>query len=80
MVCVGDSEDVHLFEVIDGGREFHKVTTYKGTSRPPSLPMKKVREGLLAGATDSGFSTAWSRDGRKFAVAAQGSSLHSSRN
>ena len=31
MVCVGDSEDVHLFEVVDGGREFHKVTTYKGT-------------------------------------------------
>jgi hypothetical protein len=35
MVCVGDSEDVHLFEVIDGGREFHKVTTYKGTSWAP---------------------------------------------
>lgn len=31
MVCVGDSEDVHLFEVIDGGRDFRKVTTYKGT-------------------------------------------------
>jgi len=30
MVCVGDSEDVHLFEVIDGGRDFRKVTTYKG--------------------------------------------------
>jgi hypothetical protein len=26
-------------------------------------------------ATDSGFSTAWSRDGRKFAVASQGESL-----
>ena len=33
MVCVGDSEDVHLFEVIDGGRDFQKVTTYKGTSQ-----------------------------------------------
>jgi hypothetical protein len=32
MVCVGDSEDVHLFEVIDGGRDFRKVTTYKGKS------------------------------------------------
>lgn len=31
MVCVGDSEDVHLFEVIDGGRDFRKVTTYKGS-------------------------------------------------
>ena len=45
MVCVGDSEDVHLFEVIDGGREFHKVTTYKGTSNP--FPSNEKGERML---------------------------------
>lgn len=53
MVSVGDSTDVYLFEVLDGGREFRKIKQYSA-------------------ATDSGFSTAWSRDGRKFAVASQG--------
>lgn len=56
MVTVGDSTDVFLYEVIDGGREFRKI-------------------GVYSGATDSesgwGFSTAWSKDGRKFAVASQ---------
>jgi hypothetical protein len=42
MVCVGDSEDVHLFEVIDGGRDFRKVTTYKGKSE-----RKWSNEGLV---------------------------------
>lgn len=32
MVSVGDSEEVYLFEVVDGGREFRKVATYKGLS------------------------------------------------
>lgn len=52
MVSVGDSTDVSLFEIIDGGREFKRVATYSA-------------------ATDSGFSTSWSSDGRKFAVASQ---------
>lgn len=30
MVSVGDSDEVYLFEVVDGGREFRKVATYKG--------------------------------------------------
>ncbi|WVQ78405.1 hypothetical protein IAT38_000491 [Cryptococcus sp. DSM 104549] len=52
MVSVGDSTDVNLFEVVDGGREFRKIAVYNA-------------------ATDAGFSTAWSKDGRKFAVASQ---------
>ncbi|ORX33426.1 hypothetical protein BD324DRAFT_639736 [Kockovaella imperatae] len=52
MVSVGDSSEVFLFEVIDGGREFKRIGTYNA-------------------ATDSGFSTSWSKDGRKFAVASQ---------
>lgn len=56
MVTVGDSTDVFLYEVIDGGREFRKIGTYNA-------------------ATDSGFSTSWSKDGRKFAVASQDGQL-----
>ncbi|CAD6581228.1 MAG: hypothetical protein TREMPRED_002944 [Tremellales sp. Tagirdzhanova-0007] len=52
MVSVGDSTDVYLFEVVNGGREFKRI-------------------GIYNAATDSGFSTAWSKDGRKFAVASQ---------
>ncbi|WVW83001.1 hypothetical protein I302_105017 [Kwoniella bestiolae CBS 10118] len=52
MVSVGDSTEVTIFEVIDGGREFRKIAVYDA-------------------ATDAGFSTAWSKDGRKFAVASQ---------
>ncbi|WRT67211.1 uncharacterized protein IL334_004177 [Kwoniella shivajii] len=52
MVSVGDSTEVSIFEVIDGGREFRKIAIYDA-------------------ATDAGFSTAWSKDGRKFAVASQ---------
>ncbi|OCF36577.1 hypothetical protein I316_01828 [Kwoniella heveanensis BCC8398] len=52
MVSVGDSTDVNVFEVIDGGREFRKIAVYEA-------------------ASDAGFSTAWSKDGRKFAVASQ---------
>ncbi|KAI9637875.1 WD40-repeat-containing domain protein [Dioszegia hungarica] len=52
LVSVGDSTDVQLFEVIDGGREFREIATYHA-------------------ATDAGFSSAWSKDGRKFAVASQ---------
>jgi len=32
MVSVGDSTDVYLFEVIDGGREFKKIGVYSGES------------------------------------------------
>lgn len=32
MVSVGDSPDVHLFEVVGGGREFRPVAVYKGKS------------------------------------------------
>lgn len=56
MVSVGDSTDVFLFEVIDGGKEFKRI-------------------GVYTGASDAGFSTAWSKDGRKFAVASQGEDL-----
>ncbi|WWC61039.1 uncharacterized protein I303_103617 [Kwoniella dejecticola CBS 10117] len=52
MVSVGDSTEVTIFEVIDGGKEFRKIAVYDA-------------------ATDAGFSTAWSKDGRKFAVASQ---------
>ena len=30
MVSVGDSTDVHIHEVIDGGRKFRKIATYNG--------------------------------------------------
>jgi len=30
MVSVGDSTDVYVFEVIDGGREFKRIGTYNG--------------------------------------------------
>jgi hypothetical protein len=30
LVSVGDSTDVQLFEVIDGGREFREIATYHG--------------------------------------------------
>jgi hypothetical protein len=30
MVSVGDSTDVYLFEVIEGGREFRKIGVYSG--------------------------------------------------
>jgi hypothetical protein len=30
MVSVGDSNEVYLFEVIGGGREFRKIGTYTG--------------------------------------------------
>ncbi len=30
MVSVGDSTDVYLFEVIDGGREFKRIGVYTG--------------------------------------------------
>ena len=53
MVSVGDSTDVYLFEVIDGGKDFRRI-------------------GVYTGSTDSAFSTSWSKDGRKFAVASQG--------
>lgn len=53
MVSVGDSNEVYLFDVMGGGREFKKIRTY------------------IAG-TECGFSTAWSKDGRKFAIASQG--------
>ncbi|KAL1405486.1 hypothetical protein Q8F55_009120 [Vanrija albida] len=52
MVTVGDSTEVFIYEVLDGGREFRKI-------------------GVYSAATDYGFSTAWSKDGRKFAVASQ---------
>ncbi|WVR05161.1 hypothetical protein IAU60_002173 [Kwoniella sp. DSM 27419] len=52
MVSVGDSTDVNVFEVVEGGRDFRKIAVYNA-------------------ATDAGFSTAWSKDGRKFAVASQ---------
>ncbi|WWD16043.1 hypothetical protein CI109_100468 [Kwoniella shandongensis] len=52
MVSVGDSTEVSVFEVIDGGRDFRKIAVYNA-------------------ATDAGFSTSWSKDGRKFAVASQ---------
>ncbi|WWC89956.1 uncharacterized protein L201_004885 [Kwoniella dendrophila CBS 6074] len=52
MVSVGDSTEVSIFEIIDGGREFRKIAVYDA-------------------ATDAGFSTSWSKDGRKFAVASQ---------
>ncbi|KAK8869692.1 hypothetical protein IAR55_000260 [Kwoniella newhampshirensis] len=52
MVSVGDSTEVNVFEVIEGGREFRKIAVYNA-------------------ATDAGFSTSWSKDGRKFAVASQ---------
>ena len=32
MVSVGDSTDVFLFEVIDGGREFKRIGVYNGES------------------------------------------------
>jgi hypothetical protein len=32
MVSVGDSNEVHLFEVVGGGIEFRKVATYTGES------------------------------------------------
>jgi WD40 repeat protein len=52
MVTVGDSTDVYLHEVLDGGQGFRRIGVYNA-------------------ATDSGFSTSWSRDGRRFAVASQ---------
>lgn len=52
MVTVGDSTDVYLHEVIDGGTRFRPIGVYRA-------------------ATDSGFSTSWSKDGRRFAVASQ---------
>lgn len=52
MVTVGDSTDVYLHEVIDGGARFRPI-------------------GIYNAATDSGFSTSWSKDGRRFAVASQ---------
>ncbi|BEI91660.1 uncharacterized protein CcaverHIS019_0404800 [Cutaneotrichosporon cavernicola] len=52
MVTVGDSTDVFLHEVLDGGQNFRRIGVYNA-------------------ATDSGFSTSWSRDGRRFAVASQ---------
>ncbi|WOO85523.1 putative protein [Vanrija pseudolonga] len=52
MVTVGDSTEVFIYEVLDGGKEFRKI-------------------GVYSAATDYGFSTAWSKDGRKFAVASQ---------
>ncbi|GMK59394.1 hypothetical protein CspeluHIS016_0704090, partial [Cutaneotrichosporon spelunceum] len=52
MVTVGDSTDVFLHEVLDGGQGFRRIGVYNA-------------------ATDSGFSTSWSRDGRRFAVASQ---------
>lgn len=52
MLAVGDTNDVYLYEVIGGGRDFRKIGVYKGSN-------------------DAGFSTAWSKDGRKFAVASQ---------
>lgn len=30
LVSVGDSTDVYLFEIIDGGRDFRKIRTYSG--------------------------------------------------
>lgn len=30
MVTVGDSADVYLYEVIDGGRKFRKIGVYTG--------------------------------------------------
>lgn len=35
MVSVGDSPDVHLFEVVGGGREFRPVAVYKGQPYRP---------------------------------------------
>lgn len=64
MVSVGDSTDVYLFEVIDGGREFKKIGVYNGELRSVCV--------LMSAATDPAFSTSWSKDGRKFAVASQG--------
>lgn len=32
MISVGDSTDVSIFEVIDGGREFRQIATYTGQS------------------------------------------------
>lgn len=52
MVTVGDSTDVYLHEVLDGGTSFRRIGVYNA-------------------ATDSGFSTSWSKDGRRFAVASQ---------
>ncbi|RXK35143.1 hypothetical protein M231_07591 [Tremella mesenterica] len=52
LVSVGDSTEINLFQVIDGGREFKKIAVYNA-------------------ATDAHFSSAWSKDGRKFAVASQ---------
>ena len=37
MVSVGDSTDVFLFEVIDGGREFKRIGTYSGGSQTHSV-------------------------------------------
>lgn len=71
MISVGDSTDVSIFEVIDGGRDFRKIGLYHGGS--PAL-LSIVLHTLTghSAATDSGFSSAWSSDGRKFAVASQG--------
>lgn len=52
MLVVGDTNDVFLYEVRSGGREFNKIARYEGSR-------------------DAGFSTSWSADGRKFAVASQ---------
>lgn len=53
MLVVGDTNDVFLYNVKSGGRDFEKIAKYKGSN-------------------DAGFSTSWSKDGRKFVVASQG--------
>lgn len=68
MISVGDSTEVQIFEVNDGGRDFRPITSYTG-----NLACDLARsEADHQAATDSGFSSAWSKDGRKFAVASQG--------
>ncbi|KAK4687467.1 hypothetical protein P7C73_g2638, partial [Tremellales sp. Uapishka_1] len=69
MVTVGDSTDVFLFEVVEGGKEFRKIGVYTGTLSFV-LDIQQLRLSF-PGATDSGFSTSWSKDGRKFAAASQ---------
>lgn len=43
MLAVGDTNDVHLFETVGGGREFRKIGTYKGAKTSFGLRVAKKR-------------------------------------
>ena len=69
MVVVGDTTDVFLYDVIGGGSEFKRIGHYQGR-RVQSVAWTKACDAELEpaglqGSSDSGFSTAWSKEGGK---------------